>query len=113
MPATMKDIASDLGVSIVTVSKVLRNHSDISDATRKRVLKRVKELNYQPNWVALYANSVTQTVASRRDRSLPSACSCFSGPKSLGRQSPLRRQRIWERKPAEQRKETKLRASEG
>ncbi len=48
MPATMKDIASDLGVSIVTVSKVLRNHSDISDATRKRVLKRVKELNYQP-----------------------------------------------------------------
>jgi len=53
MPAaTMKDIATDLGVSIVTVSKVLRNHSDISDATRKRVLKRVKELNYQPNWVA-------------------------------------------------------------
>ena len=24
----------------------------------------------------------------------------LSGPKSLGRQSPLRRQRIWERKPA-------------
>ncbi len=48
----MMDIASDLGVSITTVSKVLRNHSDISDATRKRVLKRVKELNYQPNWVA-------------------------------------------------------------
>ncbi len=52
MPVTMKDIAGDLGVSIVTVSKVLRNHSDISEATRKRVLKRVKELNYQPNWVA-------------------------------------------------------------
>ena len=53
MPApTMKDIATDLGVSIVTVSKVLRNHSDISDGTRKRVMKRVKELNYQPNWVA-------------------------------------------------------------
>ena len=48
----MKDIAGDLGVSIVTVSKVLRNHSDISDATRKRVLRRVKDLNYQPNWVA-------------------------------------------------------------
>ncbi len=52
MPVTMKDIAGDLGVSIVTVSKVLRNHSDIGQATRKRVLKRVKELNYQPNWVA-------------------------------------------------------------
>lgn len=49
MAVTMKDIAQDLGVSVVTVSKVLRNHSDISPETRKRVLKRMKELNYQPN----------------------------------------------------------------
>lgn len=46
MPATMKDIARDLGVSVVTVSKVLRNHPDIGDETRKRVLDRMKELNY-------------------------------------------------------------------
>ena len=45
----MKDIARDLGVSVVTVSKVLRNHSDISAETRKRVLRRMKELNYYPN----------------------------------------------------------------
>lgn len=45
----MKDIARDLGVSVVTVSKVLRNHEDIGDETRKRVLARVKELNYRPN----------------------------------------------------------------
>lgn len=49
MAITMKDIARDLGVSVVTVSKVLRNHSDISAETRKRVQQRVKELNYQPN----------------------------------------------------------------
>lgn len=48
----MKDIAHDLGVSVVTVSKVLRNHSDISDKTRERVLKRMKELNYRPNLAA-------------------------------------------------------------
>lgn len=48
----MKDIARDLNVSVVTVSKVLRNHSDIGPATRERVLQRVKELGYQPNWVA-------------------------------------------------------------
>lgn len=48
----MKDIASDLGLSTVTISKVLRNHSDISEATRKRVLKRMQELDYQPNLAA-------------------------------------------------------------
>jgi LacI family transcriptional regulator len=48
----LKDIARELGVSVVTVSKVLRNHEDISTKTRDRVLKRIKELNYQPNLAA-------------------------------------------------------------
>lgn len=52
MSASMKDIARDLGVSIVTVSKVLRNHVDISEETRERVLRRMKELDYQPNLAA-------------------------------------------------------------
>src|ERR1700676_4222518 len=52
MPATMKSIARELGVSVVTVSKVLHNHSDISPGTRKRVLMRMKEVNYQPNLAA-------------------------------------------------------------
>jgi LacI family transcriptional regulator len=48
----MKDIAEDLGVSLMTVSKALRNHSDISHKTRERVLQRMRELNYQPDWIA-------------------------------------------------------------
>ncbi len=48
----MKDIAQDLGVSLMTVSKALRSHSDISEETRERVLKRMRELNYQPDWIA-------------------------------------------------------------
>ena len=52
MAARMKDIARDLGVSLMTVSKALRHHSDISEGTRKRVLKRARELRYQPNWIA-------------------------------------------------------------
>src|SRR5438045_386697 len=52
MPVTMMDIARDLNVSVVTVSKVLRNQGKISDSTRKRVLRRAKQLNYQMNWVA-------------------------------------------------------------
>jgi LacI family transcriptional regulator len=52
MPVRLKDIARDLGVSVVTVSKVLRGNADIGDKTRQRVLKRMKELNYQPNMMA-------------------------------------------------------------
>lgn len=52
MPVTMLDIAKGLKVSVVTVSKVLRNKGKISAATRKRVLQRAKELNYQTNWIA-------------------------------------------------------------
>ncbi len=52
MAVRMKDLAQDLGVSVVTISKVLRNHSDISAETRARVLKRMKELNYRPNLTA-------------------------------------------------------------
>lgn len=52
MPVRMKDIARDLGLSIVTVSKVLRDHPDISAETRERVLKRMKEVNYRPNLAA-------------------------------------------------------------
>lgn len=48
----MKDIARDLGLSVVTISKVLRNHPDIAEETKKRVLQRVKELDYQPNLLA-------------------------------------------------------------
>jgi LacI family transcriptional regulator len=52
MSIRLKDIAEDLGLSVVTVSKVLRNHPDIGAATRERVLQRMKELNYQPNLTA-------------------------------------------------------------
>ncbi len=52
MPVRMKDIAGALGVSIVTVSKALRNHPDIAAETRDRILARVKELNYRPNLMA-------------------------------------------------------------
>ncbi len=52
MGATMLDIAKDLNVSVVTVSKVLSNKGNISSATRAKVLQKAKELNYQKNWIA-------------------------------------------------------------
>ena len=52
MSIRMKDIARELGVSVVTVSKALRDHPDISAETKERIRKLVKELHYQPNWAA-------------------------------------------------------------
>src|SRR2546426_11590593 len=49
---TMKRIASELGVSVTTISKVLNNHGDISEATRDRVMAKIEELGYQRNAVA-------------------------------------------------------------
>lgn len=63
MAVRLKDIARDLGVSVVTVSKVLRGNADIGEETRRRVLKRMKELNYQPNMMARgLASGRTYTV---------------------------------------------------
>jgi LacI family transcriptional regulator len=63
MAVRLKDIARDLGVSVVTVSKVLRGNADIGEETRKRVLKRMKELNYRPNMMARgLASGRTYTV---------------------------------------------------
>ena len=52
MAVTMKDIARELGVSLVTVSKALRQHPDISKQTRERVEAKVRELDYRPNLAA-------------------------------------------------------------
>jgi LacI family transcriptional regulator len=52
MAIRMKDIAAELGVSAVTISKVLRNQGRISAGMRERVLQRIKELNYEPNLAA-------------------------------------------------------------
>src|ERR671916_1471027 len=49
---TMRRIAGELGVSVMTVSKVLNNHGDISEATRHRVLAKIEEVGYQRNAVA-------------------------------------------------------------
>ena len=52
MRTRLKDIAERLSLSVVTVSKVLRNQSDISPETKARVLRMMKELNHQPNQAA-------------------------------------------------------------
>ncbi|WP_300549669.1 LacI family DNA-binding transcriptional regulator [Roseovarius sp.] len=51
-PLTLRDVSEAAGVSEMTVSRVLRNKGDVSDATRKRVLEAAKRLGYVPNKIA-------------------------------------------------------------
>ena len=46
--ATVKDVADLAGVSTATVSRVLNNHSHVTDETRSKVLWAMDELGYQP-----------------------------------------------------------------
>lgn len=46
---SLKDVAAKCGVSIATVSKALNGHSDISPATKERLLKEAKKMGYFPN----------------------------------------------------------------
>src|SRR5436190_709208 len=52
-PATIKDIARQLNISISTVSRAMRNAPDVNADTRKAVMALSEELSYQPNKLAL------------------------------------------------------------
>lgn len=51
-PLTLRDVSAASGVSEMTVSRVLRNRGDVSQATREKVLAAAKELGYVPNQIA-------------------------------------------------------------
>ncbi len=49
---TLRDVSEASGVSEMTVSRVLRNRGDVSEATRVRVLEAARALGYVPNKIA-------------------------------------------------------------
>ncbi|MBG9982560.1 LacI family DNA-binding transcriptional regulator [Aerococcaceae bacterium DSM 111020] len=60
MAITIKDVAKRAGVAPSTVSRVISDNKAISDTTKIRVRKAMKELNYRPNVNA--RNLVHQTA---------------------------------------------------
>jgi DNA-binding LacI/PurR family transcriptional regulator len=50
--ATLKDIATQANVSIMTVSRVIKNSGYVNKETRKRIEAVIEELNYRPNGIA-------------------------------------------------------------
>jgi LacI family transcriptional regulator len=70
---TIRDVSLAANVAIGTVSRVLNGHKSVSDDVRKRVLRAIKRLKYQPDRVAQSMRlGVTRTIAcATRDISMP------------------------------------------
>src|SRR5690606_5005839 len=85
--ARMRDVAQAAGVSVMTVSRALREPDKVSEKTRRAVIKAVQRIGYMPNGIAanlasnrssvvgqivpsiqnsLYAATVTGTADARR-----------------------------------------------
>ncbi|MES3629081.1 MAG: LacI family DNA-binding transcriptional regulator [Longimonas sp.] len=70
---TIYDVADAAGVAISTVSRVLNNSRDVSDATRERVLRAIEELQFRPNRTA-------KSLAQRATRTIAVAVPTFTTP---------------------------------
>lgn len=49
---TLKEISEKCGVSIATVSNILNGKTNVSEATKQRILKVIHETGYKPNFMA-------------------------------------------------------------
>lgn len=52
-PTTLKEISEILNISVSTVSKALKDYSDVSEKTKKLVRETATQLNYRPNSFAV------------------------------------------------------------
>ena len=70
---TIRDVAATAGVAVGTVSRVLNGHKSVSEDVRRRVLKAVGKLRYEPDRVAQSMRlGSTRTVAlAVRDITMP------------------------------------------
>src|SRR5512142_2587046 len=65
--ATIKEVASEAGVSTQTVSRVVNGRPDVSPETRERVQSVIERMRYQPSALArslIQQRSYTQGVVT-------------------------------------------------
>ncbi len=70
---TIYDVAARAGVAISTVSRVLNKSTDVSDATRDKVLRAISELQFRPHRTA-------KILAQKHSDSLVIALPSFTTP---------------------------------
>ncbi|MDQ3616819.1 MAG: LacI family transcriptional regulator [Actinomycetota bacterium] len=73
MHPTIRDVASRAGVSIATVSRVMRHHDHVREATRDRVAAAILELEFTPS-------SLGRSLAERRHAANGIVFPDLSGP---------------------------------
>ena len=61
-PITIKDIAEKLNISVATVSRAMRNSSEIKKETKLAVLQMAKEMDYHPNLLASSLSSKRSNI---------------------------------------------------
>jgi LacI family transcriptional regulator len=78
MHVTLQDVARLAAVSTKTVSRVVNNQGEISEATRERVQASIDQLGYRPNFLA-------RSLVSQRSHSLGVVTSGleYYGPSSI------------------------------
>ena len=59
---TVQEIADEISISASTVSRALKNHPKISQATKEKVWEAAKKLGYQPNIPAYMNSDKTKTI---------------------------------------------------
>jgi LacI family transcriptional regulator len=74
MSVKIKDLATELKLSVATISKALKDSYEISAETKKRVLDLAKKLNYTPN---PYASSLRKRTSKTIAVVLPEIADSF------------------------------------
>ena len=73
---TLKELAARCNVSIATVSNILNGKTNVSEATKQKVLQAIKETGYRPSYIARSLRaSKTKTIGLIIDE-----LSAFSSP---------------------------------
>ena len=76
--AGIKDIAKKADVSIATVSKALTGKEDVSKATRRKIIRVARHMNYRPNPIA-------RSLVTRRTNTLGLIMPYITNPASTER----------------------------
>jgi LacI family transcriptional regulator len=91
LAVTMKTVASRAGVSMMTVSRVLRNHRSVADETRRAVMRAVEETGYRPNpLVGAWMAHMRSSMAQQREQETIAFLTADQDPDGAGKSLTIR-----------------------